>query len=196
MQNGIRISSGVVKNCTTTGNGAPANPPVIGAHGIFVIGMAGPGFDGDVVKDCVSDFNYMDGINVFMAPPGKGTIIADCVTKGNLSDGIEVVNHCTVRGNNCLNNLTTGIHVSGPGTGNRIEDNHVEIETQVDTIDRTGVEMEAMTACSIAALTIYDMCKSIDRSMTIGDLALWEKTGGRSGVYRRTPDFDGLDLDL
>ena len=68
----------------------------------------------------------------------------------------------------------------------RIEDNYVEIEAQVDTVDRTGVEMEALTACSIAALTMYDMCKSIDRSMTIDGVALWEKTGGRSGVWRRT----------
>ena len=67
----------------------------------------------------------------------------------------------------------------------RIEDSHVEVEAQVDTVDRTGVEMEALTACAVAALTIYDMCKSIDRSMTIGELALWEKTGGRSGTYRR-----------
>ena len=67
----------------------------------------------------------------------------------------------------------------------RIEVEHVEVEAQVDTVDRTGVEMEALTACAIAALTIYDMCKSIDRSMTIGELALWEKTGGRSGTYRR-----------
>jgi len=52
-----------------------------------------------------------------------------------------------------------------------------------------------MTACAIAALTIYDMCKSIDRSMTIGDLTLWEKSGGRSGTYRREPhaEFDRFD---
>jgi cyclic pyranopterin monophosphate synthase len=73
----------------------------------------------------------------------------------------------------------------------RIEDSYVEVEANVDTVDRTGVEMEALTACAIAALTIYDMCKSIDRTMTIGDLALWEKTGGRSGTYRRRSD----DLD-
>ncbi|MCC6433449.1 MAG: cyclic pyranopterin monophosphate synthase MoaC [Acidimicrobiales bacterium] len=69
----------------------------------------------------------------------------------------------------------------------RIEEDHVEIEAQVDTVDRTGVEMEALTAVSIAALTIYDMCKSADRTMTIGDVALWEKTGGRSGTFRRDP---------
>jgi cyclic pyranopterin phosphate synthase len=45
--------------------------------------------------------------------------------------------------------------------------------------------MEALHACSVAALTVDDMCKSADRGMVIGELALWEKTGGRSGVYRR-----------
>ena len=47
----------------------------------------------------------------------------------------------------------------------RIEDTYIEVEAQVETVDRTGVEMEALTACSVAALTIYDMCKSADRSM-------------------------------
>ncbi len=61
----------------------------------------------------------------------------------------------------------------------------VEIEAAVETVDRTGVEMEALTACTVAALTIYDMCKAIDRSMVIGEIALWEKTGGKSGDYRR-----------
>ena len=68
-----------------------------------------------------------------------------------------------------------------------IGDDTIEIEVQVETVDRTGVEMEALHACSIAALTIYDMCKSADRAMVIGDVALWEKTGGKSGTYRR-PD--------
>jgi cyclic pyranopterin phosphate synthase len=68
----------------------------------------------------------------------------------------------------------------------RIEDDYIEVEAQVDTVDRTGVEMEALTACTVACLTIYDMCKSADRSMVIGEVALWEKTGGRSGTYRRS----------
>jgi cyclic pyranopterin phosphate synthase len=50
---------------------------------------------------------------------------------------------------------------------------------------QTGVEMEALTAVSVAALALYDMLKSVDRAMVIGDIALWEKRGGRSGVYRR-----------
>jgi cyclic pyranopterin phosphate synthase len=72
----------------------------------------------------------------------------------------------------------------------RLEENFVEVESQVDTVDRTGVEMEAMLACSVAALTIYDMCKSVDRTMEISDLALWEKSGGSQGSWRRSTDFD------
>ena len=62
----------------------------------------------------------------------------------------------------------------------------VSIEAIVETTGQTGVEMEALTACSVTALTIYDMCKSADKSMVIADLALWEKSGGRSGDYQRT----------
>ena len=77
----------------------------------------------------------------------------------------------------------------------RIEDDYIEVEAQVETVDRTGVEMEALTACTVACLSIYDMCKSVDRSMVIGQIALWEKTGGRSGPYRRS-EVVGADLDL
>src|SRR4029078_3541248 len=55
-----------------------------------------------------------------------------------------------------------------------IGDDHVVVEAYVETVDRPGVEMEALHACATAALTIYDMCKSADRGMTIGELALWE----------------------
>jgi cyclic pyranopterin phosphate synthase len=61
----------------------------------------------------------------------------------------------------------------------------VEIHAEVHAFDRTGVEMEALTAVSIAALTIYDMCKAIDRKMRITDVQLLEKRGGRSGHWKR-----------
>ncbi len=76
-----------------------------------------------------------------------------------------------------------------------INDTSIEVEAQVETVDRTGVEMEALTACSVAALTIYDMCKSKDRSMVIGEITLWEKTGGRSGHYRRADTVGSEVLD-
>ena len=59
------------------------------------------------------------------------------------------------------------------------------IEARVRTTARTGVEMEALTAVAVAALTIYDMVKAVDKTMVIGDIRLEYKAGGRSGVYRR-----------
>jgi cyclic pyranopterin phosphate synthase len=61
------------------------------------------------------------------------------------------------------------------------------ITSRVRTAAQTGVEMEALTAVSVAALTIYDMVKAIDKTMTIGDICVVEKRGGRSGRYNRAP---------
>jgi cyclic pyranopterin phosphate synthase len=61
----------------------------------------------------------------------------------------------------------------------------VDILATVRTTGRTGVEMEALTAAAVAGLTIYDMCKSVDRAMTVDDVRLLKKTGGKSGTYVR-----------
>jgi cyclic pyranopterin phosphate synthase len=76
----------------------------------------------------------------------------------------------------------TGIEIDftpEPGEG------AVAIRAKVSTYARTGVEMEALSAAAVAALTIYDMCKAVDRGMMITDLALMEKRGGASGEYQR-----------
>jgi cyclic pyranopterin phosphate synthase len=67
------------------------------------------------------------------------------------------------------------------------EDNppRVDIEASVKVSGKTGVEMEALTAVSVAGLTIYDMCKAVDREMTIGEIKLIEKRGGKSGTFIR-----------
>jgi cyclic pyranopterin phosphate synthase len=72
--------------------------------------------------------------------------------------------------------VTFDLDATGPG---------VRIEVRTRTTARTGVEMEALHAVAAAALTLYDMLKAVDRGMVIGEIALWEKTGGRSGAYRR-----------
>ena len=77
-----------------------------------------------------------------------------------------------------LSGVSVELAPSGDGSGLRLE-------ATARTTGSTGVEMEALHACSVAALTIYDMCKSADREMVIGDLTLWEKSGGRQGTYRR-----------
>ena len=65
----------------------------------------------------------------------------------------------------------------------QIEKNCILIEAEVKTVGKTGVEMEALTAVTTVALTIYDMCKAIDKEMVIGEIGLIKKTGGKSGDY-------------
>jgi cyclic pyranopterin monophosphate synthase len=64
----------------------------------------------------------------------------------------------------------------------------IEIEAKVKVSARTGVEMEALTAVAAAGLTIYDMCKAVDRTMVISEIRLMEKSGGRSGHFKRSAD--------
>ena len=68
----------------------------------------------------------------------------------------------------------------------REENCQIEVQATAKIIDRTGIEMEAMMAVSAACLTIYDMCKAIDRSMSISDMRLLKKSGGKSGTYSYT----------
>lgn len=71
----------------------------------------------------------------------------------------------------------------------------VHCTATAQTVSRTGVEMEALTAVQIALLTVYDMCKAVDRGMTIGDVRLLQKSGGRSGDWRRVPAAESQGTD-
>ena len=130
---------------------------------------------------------------VHMQPDTTSLVARGAVTKGDVLAVARVAGIQAAKRAPDLLPLCHPLLVGAVLVNFRIEDTFIEVEAQVDTVDRTGVEMEALTACAIACLTIYDMCKSVDRGMTIGDVALWEKTGGRSGTYRRAP-LDDLDL--
>ncbi|MDS0525862.1 cyclic pyranopterin monophosphate synthase MoaC [Clostridium sp. SHJSY1] len=77
------------------------------------------------------------------------------------------------------------IFITGSDINFNIRENEVEIEATVSTVGKTGVEMEALTAVTTAALTIYDMCKAVDKDMVIENVHLVRKTGGKSGEYIR-----------
>lgn len=79
------------------------------------------------------------------------------------------------------------IGVHGVVVDLRVEDDGVAIEATVRTADRTGVEMEALTAVSVTALAVVDMVKGLDKSVSIADVRLEAKTGGKSGDWRREP---------
>src|ERR1700685_1272073 len=73
------------------------------------------------------------------------------------------------------------------GVGLELRKNGVAIRAKVATSAQTGVEMEAMVAASVAALTVYDMCKALDKGIEIREIALQRKSGGKSGEYKRKP---------
>ena len=133
---------------------------------------------------------------VHMQPDTTALVARGAVTKGDVLAVARVAGIQAAKRTADLIPLCHPLLVGAVLVNFRIEDTWIEVEASVDTVDRTGVEMEALTACAVAALTIYDMCKSADRSMVIGDVALWEKTGGRSGTYRRAPALDDDDLGL
>ncbi len=122
---------------------------------------------------------------VFMSPETTAAVANREVKKGDVLAVARVAAIQAAKRTSDMIPLCHPLLVGSVSVNFEIGDDTIEIEVQVDTVDRTGVEMEALHACAVAALTIYDMCKSADRAMVIGELALWEKTGGRSGTYRR-----------
>ncbi len=122
---------------------------------------------------------------VQMAPEVAQALRAGEIGKGDVLAVARVAGIQAAKRTSELIPLCHGLALSSVAVDFEVGNNEVVIEAQVETVDRTGVEMEALTACSVAALTVYDMCKSMDRSMAIGDIALWEKSGGRSGTFRR-----------
>ena len=127
---------------------------------------------------------------VYMKPETTSLVAQRAVAKGDVLAVARVAGIMAAKRTSDLLPLCHPLLIGAVLINFEIQDTYIEIETQVDTVDRTGVEMEALTACSVAALTIYDMCKSADRAMVIGDVTLWEKTGGRSGTYRRQNEID------
>ncbi len=132
---------------------------------------------------------------VFMQPETTSMVATNAVTKGDVLAVARVAGIQASKRTPDLIPLCHPLLVGSVYINFTLGDDNIEVESQVETVDRTGVEMEALTACAVAALTIYDMCKSSDRSMTIGELALWEKTGGRSGVWKR-PAPEGAASEL
>lgn len=128
---------------------------------------------------------------VFMLPETTAKVASNAVTKGDVLTVARVAGIQAAKRTPDLIPLCHQLSISSVYVNFHLDDDFIEIESMVETVDRTGVEMEALVACTVAAMTIYDMCKSTDRSMTIGEVALWEKTGGRSGIWRREPDTNG-----
>ena len=123
--------------------------------------------------------------NVQMSPATSAAITSASLPKGDVIATARIAGIQAAKKTSDLIPLCHPLMLSAVTVNISVGEGIVSIEAIVETTGQTGVEMEALTACSVAALTIYDMCKSADKSMVIGELALWEKSGGRSGTFQR-----------
>jgi cyclic pyranopterin phosphate synthase len=122
---------------------------------------------------------------VLVSPAVVEALRGDGVPKGDALGVARVAGIMAAKRTPDLIPLCHPLSISGVTLGLEVHDNGVAITATVRTTDRTGVEMEALTAVSVAALTVIDMVKSMDKDAVITDVRVEEKTGGKSGTYRR-----------
>ena len=122
---------------------------------------------------------------VVMAPETARTIAEGRIGKGDVLGIARVAGIQGAKRASDLIPLCHPLRLTGVDVDLRVESEVVRIVATVSAFDRTGVEMEALAAVSAAALTVYDMCKAIDRGMVISEIRLDEKRGGKSGTWTR-----------
>jgi cyclic pyranopterin phosphate synthase len=124
---------------------------------------------------------------VKMKPRTLRLVAQQQIAKGNVLGAAKIAGIMAAKKTGELIPLCHPLELTGIDVDLRIDRKNslILIEAQVRTFGKTGVEMEALTAVSVAALTIYDMCKAVDKEMIIGEIMLWEKSGGKSGTFIR-----------
>jgi len=121
-----------------------------------------------------------------LARPETVALVAEgLVPKGNVFEAARIAGIMAAKGTGSIIPLCHPLGITGVDVSFVVGQDRIEVEVGVSTAGRTGVEMEALTGTSVALLTIYDMCKAVDKGMVISNVRLIKKTGGRSGVYMR-----------
>ena len=123
-----------------------------------------------------------------ISPLAVEQIQENSVRKGNVLETARLAGILAAKNSSQLIPLCHPLSLTHVDIECLVMDEGIEIEALATAEGKTGVEMEALIAVSVAALTIYDMCKSIDRFMEITDIKLMEKSGGRSGSFSRSSD--------
>jgi cyclic pyranopterin monophosphate synthase len=139
----------------------------------------------DVTDKAVTEREAMAAGRICMRPETCRLITEGRIPKGNVLETARLAGIMAAKRTSDLIPLCHPLNVTGVEIRFRQRDDGFEAEARVRLSDRTGVEMEALTAVSVALLTVYDMCKSADREMVINHIRLVEKRGGRSGTYTR-----------
>ena len=122
---------------------------------------------------------------ILMAPETVRLVVANQMAKGNVLETARIAAIQAAKHTADLIPLCHQLNLTAVDVDFTVGTDRIEVRTQARVADRTGVEMEALTAATVALLTIYDMCKAVDRGMMINQVCLQEKSGGRSGHYRR-----------
>jgi cyclic pyranopterin phosphate synthase len=120
---------------------------------------------------------------IAMAPATAKAIAAGQIGKGDVLGVARLAGIQAAKRTADLIPLCHPLRLTGVELALELAGNAVEITATVQAFDRSGVEMEALTAVTAAALTVYDMCKAIDRGMVLGEIRLLEKRGGKSGTW-------------
>jgi len=140
----------------------------------------------DVGEKPVTVRTALAGAALCMKPETLESILQDTVKKGSVFAVARVAGIMAAKRTPELVPLCHGIPLDSVEVEFfPVPPGKLRIEAAVRCTARTGAEMEALTAASVAALTVYDMCKAVDRGMRIEDVRLMKKTGGRSGTYER-----------
>ena len=122
---------------------------------------------------------------IAMAPATAKAVLAGTIGKGDVLGVARLAGIQAAKRTADWIPLCHPIRLTGVDVELRVTGNTVAITATVKAFDRSGVEMEALAAVAAAALTVYDMCKAIDRGMVISELRLDEKRGGKSGTWKR-----------
>lgn len=141
----------------------------------------------DVSAKAVTERQAVAGARVVMQPETLRQVVSGETRKGDVFAAARIAGIMAAKRTAELIPLCHPLPISAVTVALAAGDGAVEIEATVRTTGRTGVEMEALTAASVAALTLYDMCKAIDRGMRIEALRVKRKSGGASGSYEEAP---------
>ena len=139
----------------------------------------------DVTDKDVTDREAIASGAIEMKKETAQLITGGKLPKGNVLETARIAGIMAAKRTSDIIPMCHPLAITGIELTFEVGDSHIEARCSVRVPDRTGVEMEALTAVSVALLTIYDMCKAVDRGMVMREICLLRKSGGRSGIYVR-----------
>ena len=142
----------------------------------------------DVTEKAVTDRVAVAGGEIVMDPETARLVSRGALPKGNVLETARIAGIMAAKRTWELIPLCHPVDPTGIELSFEVGHDRIKAEASVRVTGKTGVEMEALTAVSTALLTVYDMCKAVDKDMAIRNIRLLRKTGGRSGDYVRTQE--------